>query len=234
MREMNPRGGIALDPWGGKPWQANFVDARVTLYADFRKPLGGGAMTADWAELADDGLVYSNTSYGRGDLEPAVEKVRQWGELGVWNMALWPASTDVGWWQRAAKSADQVLLWKGRIKFWTDRGRPPAANNSPLFSSCVFHWAGSVRRDARLQRFERWVCRNGLGLVVPCDSIREWLARQDMPFLPAPRNRVVSGQLQETPPGGIAAGEVLPPIRRPAPHRETTDAVLSGGGLRRA
>lgn len=190
---LDPPRGVALDPWAGRPDQVNYVRARHYLYRDRRKRLGGGGFTSEWAPLAEDGLIYSNPAYSRKLLALSMERIIEQAGLGLWNVALVPASSDTGWFHQALMSADHLMLVKRRIRFVDPaivaRLRARAhrhgkrfvlapsgtrkrrkGDNTARFSNAVFHWAGEHDRTARLDRFERVMSPHGV--VIRCEDIR--------------------------------------------------------------
>lgn len=163
--------GIALDPFAGKPSQPTHVVADQYLYIDRRRRLGGGGMTADWLELAAThtgrpGLIYCNPPYCRDKLGDAMAKIEAEAARGAWIVALVAASTDTLWYQTAMRSAQQMLLFKGRLQHVDPsrrgRKRPPG----PLFPSALFHWTTDPRQQRRFLKVFA-----DSGVIIPLDTI---------------------------------------------------------------
>mgnify|MGYP005816097565 FL=1 len=86
-------------------------------------------LTKRWA---GNGLVYVNPPYGR-EIEKWVQKCCIEALTGVEIVALLPARVDTRWFQSFARNAEEVLFYRGRIRFL-------GAPNSAPFPSVFCYW----------------------------------------------------------------------------------------------
>lgn len=174
-RTVTPGVGIGsvpfgLDPFATKRGVTSHVRADHYLREDRRRRHGGGAFAEAWKPLARDKLGWGNPPYGRDKLGPSMARMMDQADTGVWFLGLVPASTDVKWFHACWAHADQVCFHRGRIKFEDPRPRPE--KNSALFPNVTFHWAGDVRREARMEAFHR-IYSGHVGIVVPCKQLAQ-------------------------------------------------------------
>lgn len=143
--------------------------------------LGPDGLEVDWAAGdTGEGLVFVNPPYGRAlpkwidkcvsESKP-VGSIEQWSKIEI--VALVPSRTDTRWWQKAARSAQSICFFDGRLIF--DSGNPGAPNRHTMWStkrnawvpveaaafpSCLFYWGD------RPKRFQRAFSSSGVFVTV--------------------------------------------------------------------
>jgi site-specific DNA-methyltransferase (adenine-specific) len=133
--------------WCTPSWILTLVEKVGPIGLDPCSNMESGVRATERWEKSDDGLsrewgghglVYVNPPYGR-EIGPWMVKCRDEGRRGVEIIALVPSRTDTRWFQDCALTADQILLYRGRLVF---EGAPNAAP----FPSAVLYWGRDVNR----------------------------------------------------------------------------------------
>lgn len=137
-------------------------------------PYGFVRATTEWTEGALErswhghGLVYANPPYGRGLLRRFTSKIREEfaGALVGKDecLLLCPARTDTGYWHEDVTTADAVLFFRGRPRFWY---RGVALPGGGKFPSAMAFWGSAERVKAFLDTF------GATGWAVACPRAQE-------------------------------------------------------------
>jgi phage N-6-adenine-methyltransferase len=120
-------GRIALDPCSNE-------NSIVGAAREYRLDRGEDGLVLPWTGHS---LVYVNPPYGR-EIGAWVDKAAVSGaSSGADIIMLVPARTDASWFHRAARTAQALCLWRGRLRFL-------GAPSSAPFPSALIYWGSGA------------------------------------------------------------------------------------------
>lgn len=120
-------GKIDLDPASCE--EANRIVKATTFYTKEQDGL-----SREWK-----GRVWLNPPYGRGAIDPFVEKLIESNLIGAVETAIVLTNncSDTEWWQRLANAASAICFLRGRLRFWgpQERGNSPTQGQTVMLLS---------------------------------------------------------------------------------------------------